>query len=110
MNQLINKYREASGLINYAAFCSNIDQVFDHTVDQSAVIENSKSTAKFSAEERECLSNLLASIRAQIKDRRILIKPQFRDYDKACSCHITAEQFRRVLKTCGLLPPSEELY
>lgn len=50
--------------MNYAAFCSKIDEVFDHNVNQAAVIENSKSTAKFTAEEREILTSLITSIRA----------------------------------------------
>ena len=32
------------------------------------------------------------------------------DYDKTKSCHISVEQFRRVLKETGLIPPSEELF
>jgi Ca2+-binding EF-hand superfamily protein len=58
----------------------------------------------------DTLVNLLTSIRIQIKDRRVLIKPQFQDFDKAKCCHISAEQFRRVLKNCALMPPSEDLF
>ena len=32
------------------------------------------------------------------------------DYDKTKSCHITVEQFRRVMKETKLIPPSEELF
>lgn len=39
-----------------------------------------------------------------------MIKPQFQDYDRTCSCHVTAEQFRRVLKELGLIPPEERLF
>lgn len=49
-------------------------------------------------------------MRQEIKNKRILIKPQLQDFDKTKSCHITAEQFRRVLKECNILPPSEELF
>lgn len=49
-------------------------------------------------------------MRYQIKNKRILIKPQLQDFDKTKSCHITAEQFRRVLKDCNILPPSEDLF
>lgn len=39
-----------------------------------------------------------------------MIKPQFQDYDRTNSCHVTAEQFRRVMKELKLMPPSEDLY
>lgn len=32
------------------------------------------------------------------------------DYDRTKSCHITAEQFRRVLKELSLIPPEEGLF
>lgn len=70
----------------------------------------SKSSAKFTEEEKLVLTQLLNSMRYQIKNKRILIKPQLQDFDKTKSCHITAEQFRRVLKDCNILPPSEDLF
>lgn len=60
---MISKYRESSGLINYAAFCGNIDCVFSDTVDSLAVINNSKSNAVFSSEEKQLLVDLLSAIR-----------------------------------------------
>ena len=39
-----------------------------------------------------------------------MIKPQFQDYDRTNSCHITVEQFRRVMKELNLIPPKEELF
>jgi len=53
---------------------------------------------------------LLGAIRYEIVNKRILIKPQFQDYDRTKSCHVTAEQFRRVLKELKLIPPTEGLY
>lgn len=110
MQQILTKYRAGNGLINYADFCNNIDFVFTDAVDPNQVIENSKSTASFSDSEKQTLQNLLCAIQTQIKNKRILIKPQFQDYDRTCSCHITAEQFRRVLKELGLIPPEEGLF
>ena len=110
MNQLIEKYRCTNGQINYSDFCANIDHVFTDASNPVQVIENSKSTAKFSEAEKQQLCDLLVAMRLQIKNNRILIKPQFQDFDKTKNCHITAEQFRRVLKECNLLPPSEDLF
>jgi hypothetical protein len=39
---------EQNGLVNYAAFCANVDHVFSDLCDTNAVIDNSKSTANFS--------------------------------------------------------------
>ena len=96
--------------MNYADFCANIDHVFSDAANASDFIENSKSTAKFTEEEKEQLIHLLNAMREEIKHNRILIKPQFQDFDTTKSCHITAEQFRRVLKECSILPPSEALF
>ena len=87
-----------------------MDQVFKDHVDPVQVIENSKSTANFTDEEKDTLLALLSSIRTEIINKRILIKPQLQDYDKTKNCHITAEQFRRVMKELSLIPPTEELF
>lgn len=110
IRQLLTKYTQTGGLVDYATFCANIDKVFSYDVNHRDFIENSKSTATFSESELDTLCQLLACIRSQIKNQRILIKPQFMDYDKTKSCHITVEQFRRVMKEIKLIPPSEELF
>lgn len=50
---------------------------------------------------------LLTALRTQIVNKRILIKPQFQDYDRTKNCHITCEQFRRVLKELKIIPDNE---
>jgi hypothetical protein len=62
LQQIINKYRAGNGLISYADFCGNIDTVFSDTCNPIEVIENSKSTASFSDEERAILTSLLNAI------------------------------------------------
>jgi Ca2+-binding EF-hand superfamily protein len=96
--------------VNYSDFCNNVDVVFNDTVNPIAVIENSKSTANFTNDEKDTLLDLLSAIRTEIMNKRILIKPQLQDYDRTKSCHITAEQFRRVMKELSLIPPTEELF
>lgn len=71
----MNKYRVDSGLINYADFCKNIDYVFTDKVNPNILIENSKSTANFSDEEKDILLALLSAIRTEIAFKRVLIKP-----------------------------------
>lgn len=37
-----------------------------------------------------------------IKTKRILMKPNFKDFDRANTGHVTKEQFTRVLTTLGI--------
>ena len=97
-------------MVNYAAFCKNVDTVFLPGADPDSVIEMAKSSANFTQEEMAILTSLLTHIKTEVVNKRILIKPQFQDYDRTNSCHITAEQFRRVLKELALIPPSEDLF
>ena len=107
---LLDKYRLPSGLIDYASFCANVDHVFTDAADPKAAIDNAKSSATFSEEEAQLQAELLAAVRREIKTQRILIKPQFQGYDRTRGGHVTAEQFRRVLKELRLIPPTEELF
>ena len=77
IQQILDKYQDQNGLVNYAAFCNNVDHVFSDQCDPLAVIENSKSTANFTESEKTTMVNMLEAIRVEIKNRRILIKPQF---------------------------------
>lgn len=77
INALIAKYSIGQGLINYSDFCANIDTVFVETANPTDIIENSKSTASFTDDEKDTLLMLLSAIRVEIKNKRILIKPQF---------------------------------
>lgn len=75
IGQLICKYKLDSGLINYSDFCSNVDFVFSDNADPNQIIENSKSTANFSDDEKDTLLALLSAIRTEITFKRVLIKP-----------------------------------
>ena len=110
VQQLLSKYKLPSGLIDYSSFCGNIDHVFSDVADPYAIIENSKSSSVFKDEEKDTILAILDAIRNEIKFKRVLIKPQFQDYDRTKNCHVTTEQFRRVLKELRLIPPSEDLF
>lgn len=53
------------------------------------------------------MMNALIEMRKNIQANRILLKPSFQDFDRAKCCHITADQFSRVLKSLNLFPASE---
>lgn len=108
INYLVDKYKVANqpGLISYKRFIDGINTVVDDSSDLGAVIEQSKSSALFSDSEQEAIMNMLDTFRYEITSKRILLKPGFNDFDRAKSMHVTANQFVRVLKTLGLMPPT----
>lgn len=54
--------------------------------------------------------SMLDAFRNEITSKRILLKPGFHDFDRAKSQHVTANQFVRVLKTLGLMPPTPQQF
>ena len=75
IKQLLDKYTEHSSLVNYYAFCDNINFVFSDLANQREYINGSRSTAIFTESEKQTLIQLLNAIRQEIKFQRILIKP-----------------------------------
>lgn len=52
----------------------------------------------------------LTEMRRLIVSNRILLKPSFQDFDRTKSCHVTAQQFERVLKNLSIHPSKEQVY
>lgn len=52
----------------------------------------------------------LKEIRRIVTCNRILMKPSFQDFDKAKCCHITVQQFGRVLKKLNIIPSSQVVF
>lgn len=75
IQELMKKYLLPSGLIDYASFCDNINQVFQENPD--TVIANSQSTSKFTEEEKVMLTQTVQDMKNLIKAHRILLKPSF---------------------------------
>ena len=48
--------------------------------------------------------NALSDMRKQVMANRILLKPSFQDFDRSKSCHVTDQQFARVLKNLQIMP------
>lgn len=51
----------------------------------------------------------IIEMRRLIVSNRILLKPSFQDFDRTKSCHVTDQQFQRVLKNLGLQPGSDQV-
>ena len=54
--------------------------------------------------------NALTEMRKVVMANRILLKPSFQDFDKSKCCHVTDQQFARVLKSLGIAPPNEQVF
>ncbi len=52
----------------------------------------------------------LTEMRRIIVSNRVLLKPSFQDFDRTKSCHVTAQQFERVLKNLGIHPSKEQVF
>ena len=56
-----------------------------------------ESKSHFTKQEDQMLSTYLAQIKEIIRNKRILLKPVFQDFDTTKNQHVTYEQFKRVL-------------
>ena len=54
--------------------------------------------------------NALSEMRRIVLANRVLLKPSFQDFDRSKCCHVTDQQFARVLKNLGIMPPSELVF
>ena len=54
--------------------------------------------------------NVMTDLNRHVVSTRILLKPDFQDFDKSKSQHITQQQFLRVLKKLNLMPESDEVF
>ena len=57
----------------------------------------------------EVMVNAMIEMRIVIYANRILLKPSFQDFDRTKSCHVTNQQFQRVLKNLTLAPTNEKV-
>jgi Ca2+-binding EF-hand superfamily protein len=58
----------------------------------------------------EVMVAALTEMRRLIVSNRVLLKPSFQDFDRTKSCHVTDQQFQRVLKNLALLPASDQVF
>ena len=52
----------------------------------------------------------LQEMRRQVIANRILLKPSFQDFDRSKCCHVTDQQFARVLKSLGIIPSNDHVF
>jgi hypothetical protein len=108
----VNRYKVVGqpGLINYRDFINKLDTVFSESANQTAVIQNARSSAEFDDDEMRAMIDLMTALNRHVVSHRILLKPDFMDFDRSKSQHITQQQFLRVLKKLNLMPESDEVF
>jgi len=105
--------RPSDGMFHYARFAAEIDSAFTKdelerepltrigVTDGTTTLPARRNKAKLSEEEMQKIELLEAEIASRIKERRILLRPQFEDFDPIRRGHVTKSQFGRVMATCG---------
>lgn len=102
LNRIIDKYRIPGDLIRYADFVACIDAQFSNPDVARENLLTTKTQAMFNEGEASLLDKLLKYIKYIVASKRVMIKPAFQDYDRTKCCHITRDQFARVLNSLGL--------
>ena len=64
----------------------------------------------FSEEEKLLLLHSLKTLNQIVRANGILLKPSFQDFDRTNTCHITLQQFGRVMKQLGIMPSNDQVY
>ena len=62
-----------------------------------------------SQEDFEKLNKTIDLYRQEIRNRRVLLKPHFQDFDRTNVGHISKNQFLRILNQFGLFPDAEAI-
>jgi hypothetical protein len=100
-------------MFNYFQFCADIDTAFSADelekdplarigrTDGSTTLPARRNQKLLSEEDNCTIDNLEIEISARVKERRILLKPTFEDFDPIRRGHVTKSQFARVMVTCG---------
>eukprot|EP00746_Dinoflagellata_sp_MGD_P162486 gnl/MRDRNA2_/MRDRNA2_90068_c0_seq1.p1 gnl/MRDRNA2_/MRDRNA2_90068_c0~~gnl/MRDRNA2_/MRDRNA2_90068_c0_seq1.p1 ORF type:complete len:512 (+),score=90.87 gnl/MRDRNA2_/MRDRNA2_90068_c0_seq1:79-1536(+) len=114
-NELYQMYtrEDAPDQFCYAAFCAEVDQAFtvNHLEkqplaripmpDATTTMHARRNFVVLSPEQQKAIEKLEEGIRARIRTRRILIRPDFVHFDPVHTGHVTKGQFARVMDGLG---------
>jgi Ca2+-binding EF-hand superfamily protein len=112
-NELYQTYTKEDGLFCYAAFCAEVDQAFTlnhlekqpltriEMPDHTTTIHARRNYVNLSPAQTEAIAKLEEGIKARVKTRRILIRPDFQRFDPTHTGHVTKSQFTRVMDGLG---------
>lgn len=118
---LAKKYSNNDDRVNYWDFCTCIESVFTtKNLEKDPLLEVNRPSRDFlnqgcnilsPAEEAQC-STILARLQIIMKERRLLLTPFFKDFDKSLGNlgRVTKSHFSRLLHVTGLIIPEEDLH
>lgn len=118
---LLERYQHADGLIAYREFCFSIDSVFtqnDLEGNPLAIVNAPnidwlvERSNKLSEVEEIQFNRVLGELKTIIKQRRLLLTPFFKDFDKRFGNmgRVTRSHFSRLLATMNLNISEDDLY
>lgn len=105
--------KEQFPMFNYFKFCADVDAAFTRDelekdplarvgqTDGTTTLPARRNKAMLGPDEDAQIGNLEAEIASRVKERRILLRPAFEDFDPIRRGHVTKSQFARVMATCG---------
>ncbi|KAI8927203.1 hypothetical protein BC831DRAFT_187984 [Entophlyctis helioformis] len=120
-NVLVQHYQDYSGRVNYRRFCTSIDTVFTVNHLERDPLYNVKPPSRdwllqgsnelVPAEEIRC-TEIIAHLRGVMKQRRLLLAPFFKDFDKHLGNmgRVTRSHFSRLLSTNNLHVSDDDLH
>jgi Ca2+-binding EF-hand superfamily protein len=124
MNECIilhSKYSRGDGRANYRQFCNSIDTVFTkNDLERNPLADVSppsrdwlfQSINKLTPSEEEHCKNIIVRLQKIMKERRLLLSPFFKDFDKILGNmgKVTKSHFSRLLHANGLQIPDDDLH
>jgi len=112
-NHLVDAYSREDGMFCHALFIRDVDAAFSvpglekeplattPLPDATTTAPGRRNRMTLSTQKRQKINELEDKIRARIYKRRILMKPMFKDMDKAYKGLVTRNQFGRVMGMLG---------
>jgi Ca2+-binding EF-hand superfamily protein len=113
LNELYQMYTREDGMFCYAAFCAEVDQAFTtnhlekqplariEMPDATTTIHARRNFVQLTPQQQTAIARLEEGIRARIRTRRILVRPDFQHFDPTHTGHVTKGQFARVMDGLG---------
>lgn len=105
MDQVTALYTSHPGYVNYQQFLQEMNSLFLDESEASPLKAAQKQigeTTHVTVNEDTFLA--IEDLKYLMANKRILLKPQFQDFDRSCSGHVTIAQFARVMTNNGLIP------
>jgi len=111
---LCHMFVESNGLFNYKAFCDAVDSAFmtsglekmplavSEMPDAGTTSPARWNPMRLNREKEKMINGAHSRIRTVIRQKRILLKPAFEDFDRCRKGYVTCNQFSRIMGSMGI--------